>query len=61
MSVRSDRLATAITRRCNPTQSGVAHTLGDILGVGAGVSQPLNTDDLNAWCSHYGGDGTIEW
>ena len=38
----------------------MTHTLADIIGSGAGVSQPLNAENLNAWCSHYGGDGSID-
>jgi len=54
-----EKLTAGITAKCAPGGSNT-HTLGDILGVGAGVSQPLNADDLNAWCSHYGGDGSID-
>src|SRR5262249_25957348 len=32
----------------------------DIIGSGAGVPQPLNAQNLNAWCSHFGGDGSID-
>ena len=56
----SDKLAAAITKKCAPGQIGVTHTLADILGSGAGVPQPLRAENLNAWCSHYGGDGSID-
>jgi hypothetical protein len=55
----SDQLAAAITGKCDPTLPGATHTLADILGAGAGVSQPLNAENLNAWCSHFGGSGSI--
>jgi hypothetical protein len=55
----SDKLAAAITKKCDPGQPGVTHTLNDVLGSGAGVAQPLDADNLGAWCSHYGGNGTI--
>jgi hypothetical protein len=56
----SDKLAAAIVKNCAPGQAGVTHTLADIIGSGAGVLQPLNAENLNAWCSHYGGDGSID-
>ena len=56
----SDKLAAAIVKKCAPGQPGVTHTLGDILGAGAAVPQPLNAENLNTWCSHYGGDGSID-
>lgn len=54
-----EKLTAGITAKCTPGGNNT-HTIGDILGIGAGVSQPLNADDLNAWCSHYGGDGSID-
>jgi hypothetical protein len=60
-----ERLETAVERKCLPGMPNVTHTLADILGSGAGVAQPLYGEDLNSWCTHYGGDGTIntldEW
>ena len=43
-----------------PAAANYAHALADIIGAGAGVPQPLNAENLNAWCSHYGGDGSID-
>jgi len=54
-----EKLSAGIAVKCAPGGNNT-HALGDILGVGAGVSQPLNADDLNAWCSHHGGDGSID-
>src|SRR5574337_1618372 len=56
----SDKLGASIVKKCAPGQANVAHTLGDILGAGAGVAQPLDATNLNAWCSHFGGDGSID-
>jgi len=62
----SDKLAAAIVQKCDPsyqTPSGLfpnTHTLADIIGPGAGVSQPLDAQNLNVWCSAYGGDGSID-
>jgi len=60
-----EKLSAAIRRKCDPTQPGITHTLADILGSGAGVPQPLDVEDLNAWCTHFGGDGALgsvqEW
>ena len=53
-----EKLTAGIIAKCMPGGNNT-HTLGDVLGVGATVSQPLNAQDLNAWCSHYGGDGSI--
>jgi hypothetical protein len=54
----SDKLVTAISAKCTPGGSNT-HTLADIIGVGAGVPQPLDADNLGGWCSHYGGSGSI--
>jgi hypothetical protein len=54
-----EKLTAGITAKCMPGGNNT-HTLGDVLGVGATVSQPLNAQDLNAWCSKYGGDGSID-
>jgi hypothetical protein len=54
-----EKLSAGITAKCTPGGNNT-HTVGDILGTGATVLQPLNADDLNAWCSHYGGDGSID-
>jgi hypothetical protein len=56
----SDKLAAAIAKKCAPGQTGVTHTLADILGSGAGVPQPLDAENLNAWCGHFGGDGSLD-
>jgi hypothetical protein len=55
-----ERLVTAVNRKCQAGMPGVTHTLADILGTGAGVAQPLNGENLNTWCRHYAGDGSID-
>jgi len=55
----SDHLAASIAKKCDPTSPGVTHTVGDVVGAGATVSQPLNAADLAAWCASFGGSGSI--
>ena len=54
------RLIEEINTKCDPSQGNVTHTLGDILGEGAGVLEPLQTTNLNAYCASFGGDGSID-
>lgn len=56
----SDKLAASITKACAPGQDGVTHTLADVLGAGSGVAQPLAVEEINEWCSEYGGDGSVD-
>ena len=37
-----EKFTAKIGAKCDPAQSGVTHTLGDILGTGAGVNEPLD-------------------
>jgi len=54
------KLLAQIQGKCSPGQAGITHTEGDIVGVGATVSQPLNAGNLGAWCAHFYGDGSID-
>jgi hypothetical protein len=54
-----EKLEAKIEAKCAPGGSNT-HTLGDILGSGAGVPQPLNAQNLNAWCAAFGGDGSLD-
>jgi hypothetical protein len=54
-----EKLTAAIGAKCTPGGTNT-HTLADIIGTGAGVAQPLDAENLNAWCAHYGGDGSID-
>jgi hypothetical protein len=54
-----EKLATKITLKCAPGGNNT-HTLQDILGTGAGVLQPLDAENLGAYCAKFGGDGTID-
>lgn len=53
-----EKLTAGIAARCTPGFPH-GHTLFDILGTGATVSQPLDVESIGAWCAHFGGDGTI--
>jgi hypothetical protein len=55
----AEKLAAKITLKCAPGGNNT-HTLQDILGTGAGVLQPLDAENLGAYCAKFGGDGTID-
>lgn len=50
-----------IRQACDPAiNPALQHTAADVLGPGAGVATPLNAAALGGWCSHFGGDGSID-
>ena len=51
------KLASRIRAKCDP--SFRPHSLADILGPGAGVSEPINASNIGAWCGGFGGSGAI--
>ncbi|MBI3784890.1 MAG: DUF1566 domain-containing protein [Deltaproteobacteria bacterium] len=53
-----EKLQAGIEKKCVPGTTNT-HTLADILGSGAGVTQPLKVEDIGPWCAHFGGSGTI--
>lgn len=53
-----EKLAASINKACNPGGSNT-HTLNDILGPSATVTQPINASNVGAWCAQFGGTGTI--
>jgi hypothetical protein len=60
-----EKLLASIVKKCDPSQPGVTHALADVLGSGAGVPEPLKVENIDAWCTYFGGDGSIgsaqEW
>ena len=54
------KLIEKISKKCDPLQDKVTHSLEDILGAGAGVMEPLEATNLNDYCASFGGDGTID-
>jgi hypothetical protein len=54
-----EKLTKAINAKCVPGGNNT-HAVADILGPGAGVSEPLNAQDINAWCARFGGDGSVD-
>jgi hypothetical protein len=56
-----DNFSKRVALRCTPGGAN-AHTLDDVLGTGSpGVAHPLNvSQQLDALCSHFGGDGSID-
>jgi hypothetical protein len=47
-----------ITTACDPADA--AHTLADIRGVGAGVSEPIANRTIDVYCATIGGDGSLD-
>ncbi len=55
-----ETMTESILDKCDPSSPGVEHTLGDLLGSGAGVSQPISAGNLARWCTGFGGDGSLD-
>jgi hypothetical protein len=53
-----EKLTARIEKKCVPGGNNT-HTLLDILGTGASVSEPLKAEDIGAWCAHFGGSGAL--
>jgi hypothetical protein len=53
------KMVQSITATCDPA-AGTEHTLGDVRGIGAGVSEPLATVNLDVYCAAFGGDGVLD-
>jgi hypothetical protein len=54
-----EKFAAKITAKCDPTLTD--HTTDDITGKGApGVPQPIETENIDLYCKHFGGDGSID-
>lgn len=53
------KMTARVTARCGAGPD-VLHTLGDILGTGATVSEPLAAGNLGSYCKRHGGDGAID-
>ena len=52
-----EKLAAKITAACSPG----AFTLDDVIGSPSpGVQQPLDAENLAAYCRHFGGNGTLD-
>ncbi len=55
-----DKAIGKIRSKCDPTfNTSLAHTVADVLGPGAGVSESIEATNLNSWCTNFGGTGTI--
>jgi len=53
------KMIAKITTACDPA-AGAAHTLADIRGIGAGVSEPIATRNIDVYCATFGGDGALD-
>jgi hypothetical protein len=53
------KMVAKITTACDPA-AGAAHTLADIRGIGAGVSEPIATRNIDVYCATFGGDGALD-
>lgn len=57
-----EKLIANIFKKCDPAAGpNVTHTLNDITGKAPGlVPQQIETMNLDTWCEHFGGDGSID-
>jgi hypothetical protein len=54
-----EKLAAKIKAKCDPTVA--LHTTDDITGKNApGVTEPIQTQRIDLFCQHFGGDGSID-
>jgi hypothetical protein len=56
----------AVDKKCVPLFTpSQTHTFADIMGAPLGTVEDIKTTNINTWCKHFGGDGTIsdvpEW
>ena len=61
-----EKLAANIRKKCEPGMANVTHELQDVTGKATGLVAPqLDTKNIDAWCTTFGGDGDIgtvqEW
>jgi hypothetical protein len=51
----------AVDKKCVPGITvNVTHSLGDVTGKAAGLTEQIETMELDTWCKHFGGDGSID-
>jgi hypothetical protein len=56
-----EKFAAKIQQKCDPASAKTLHTIDDITGKGApGVSERIETQVIDTWCRHFGGDGSID-
>ncbi|MBI1816548.1 MAG: hypothetical protein HYR72_16330 [Deltaproteobacteria bacterium] len=55
-----EKLTAAIDKKCAPGMLNVTHGVPDVLGPGAALSEPIEAENLDTWCTHFGGDGSID-
>ena len=55
-----EKLRSKIAAKCVPGNPPVQHTLGDVIGVGASVTQPIQVNNLDTFCPQFGGDGSVD-
>lgn len=55
-----EKLTAAIDKKCAPGMLNITHGVPDVLGPGAALSEPIEAENLDTWCTHFGGDGSID-
>ena len=53
------KLRAKIDGKCVPGGSNT-HTFSDIKGMLGGTAEDIQTSNINLWCKHFGGDGSID-
>jgi hypothetical protein len=53
------KMVAKITTACDPA-AGATHTIADIRGIAAGVSEPIANRNVDVYCATFGGDGTLD-
>jgi hypothetical protein len=49
-----------VDQKCVPgITPNVTHTFADIMGAGGGTLEDIKTTNIETWCKHFGGGGTI--
>jgi hypothetical protein len=56
-----EKLRAKVDAKCVPGNPNVTHNINDITGNAGGSAgvQPINTNNIQTWCKHFGGTGSI--
>jgi hypothetical protein len=56
-----EKLRKNIFNKCDPAAgANVTHSVADVTGVAPLLPQPIDAANLDTWCKHFGGDGSID-
>jgi len=57
----TEKLRAKVYAKCLPGNPNVTHNTNDITGdPGGSAPQPIKTRNIDTWCEHFGGDGSID-